>query len=313
MTMLNFPRYSNGVNLTAKELWVYQTTPLMAWLPSKHSENTLGTKTSLRFGSGMDYAESRLYQAGDEVRSIDWHVTARLGKPHTKIFIEEKHTTQCLFIDLTKSMHFGSQLLLKSIQVTHIASLLAWLSIKQNSIMAAVIYDGYDVIYCRPHTVKENAQTLIATLLMVLQKKRNKNTPLSWETALQKTQRFIKKYKKVILISDFYQLKEKERNIIRQWFPTHTLEFICVYDPLEQGQTHYQGSEWVSNDTKSFHIDFSKKKNKQILQHQHQIQHTQLLKFALRLQASVRVFTASRPLSEQLPGNNTDATSITSA
>lgn len=77
-------------------------------------------------GRGMEYAESRPYQAGDDVRALDWRLTARLGKPHTKLFREERERPVCLGVDLGLSSHFATRGVFKRVQLARTAALLAW-------------------------------------------------------------------------------------------------------------------------------------------------------------------------------------------
>jgi len=77
-------------------------------------------------GRGMEYAESRPYQAGDDVRALDWRLTARLGKPHTKLFREERERPVCLGVDLGPSSHFATRGVFKRVQAARTAALLAW-------------------------------------------------------------------------------------------------------------------------------------------------------------------------------------------
>ncbi|GAA3921310.1 DUF58 domain-containing protein [Litoribacillus peritrichatus] len=90
-----------------------------------------GTHHSNQRGRGMEFLESRHYQPGDDIRSIDWRVTARTGKTHTKVFAEEKEQPVFVLCDQSPYMFFGSKVRFKSVQATNIASLIAWSSLKQ--------------------------------------------------------------------------------------------------------------------------------------------------------------------------------------
>ncbi|GLQ30725.1 DUF58 domain-containing protein [Litoribrevibacter albus] len=90
-----------------------------------------GTHHSNQRGRGMEFIESRHYQPGDDIRSIDWRVTARTGKTHTKVFAEEREQPVFVLCDQSPYMFFGSQVRFKSVQATNIAALIAWSSLKQ--------------------------------------------------------------------------------------------------------------------------------------------------------------------------------------
>ena len=82
-------------------------------------------------GRGMDYLESRVYQAGDDIRNMDWRVTARTGQAHTKLFQEERERPTYLVVDTNDSLLFGTKNQFKSVLASQIAALLGWSSVHQ--------------------------------------------------------------------------------------------------------------------------------------------------------------------------------------
>lgn len=89
----------------------------------------VGTNRSVYRGRGMEFDEARIYQPGDDMRSIDWRVTARTGKMHTKLFHEERERPVLILVDLRASMRFGTQVQFKSVLASTIAAELAWVGI----------------------------------------------------------------------------------------------------------------------------------------------------------------------------------------
>lgn len=92
----------------------------------KVSTAQAGVRSSRFRGRGVDYVESRGYQPGDDIRSMDWRVTARSGKPHTKVFQEERERSVLLVLDHAPSMRFGTRVCFKSVQAARAAALIAW-------------------------------------------------------------------------------------------------------------------------------------------------------------------------------------------
>jgi len=119
---------SNGLQLCIDELLQYQPkSSLIDLSANKNLHGQLsGNYLARSKGRGMEFDEVRHYQTGDDIRAIDWRVTARTGKTHTKLFREEIERPVLIATDLGASMQFGSQLLLKSVQAAHIAALIAW-------------------------------------------------------------------------------------------------------------------------------------------------------------------------------------------
>src|SRR5471032_501120 len=96
------------------------------------------TQVSRFRGRGVDYVESREYQPGDDIRQMDWRVTARSGRPHTKLFQEEREQSILLIIDTNPSMRFGTRARFKSVQAARTAALLAWASVQSGDRVGAV-------------------------------------------------------------------------------------------------------------------------------------------------------------------------------
>lgn len=95
-------------------------------LPNNPSVYRTSGVRSLILGRGMEYEKSRKYEAGDDVRMIDWRVTARTGTAHTKVFQEDRQKAVYLLVDLTTSMRFGTQVAFKSVVAAETAALIAW-------------------------------------------------------------------------------------------------------------------------------------------------------------------------------------------
>ncbi|HET7557112.1 MAG TPA: DUF58 domain-containing protein [Rhodanobacteraceae bacterium] len=99
-----------------------------------------GAHTSHLRGRGMDYAESRVYQPGDDARAIDWRRTARSGRMHTKLFREERERSLLLMMDTHASMHFGTRVRFKSVQAARAAALAAWSAARAGDRVGALAF-----------------------------------------------------------------------------------------------------------------------------------------------------------------------------
>jgi uncharacterized protein (DUF58 family) len=116
--------------------------------------------TRLR-GRGIDFAEVRLYQAGDDVRTIDWRVTARKSKPHTKVFREERERPTIVAVDQRRAMYFGSRLRLKSVAAAEAAAILAWNGIDAGDRVGGLVFDDERESLLRP---KRSPRTVVRLL-----------------------------------------------------------------------------------------------------------------------------------------------------
>jgi len=117
--------YQTGVDVQLDELLSYKQQEKLQLQPTANAayQQLAGNYLSKIKGRGMEFAEVRHYQAGDDVRTIDWSVTARTGKAHTKLFHEEKERPVFILLDLSDSMVFGSQFVFKSVQACHLGAL----------------------------------------------------------------------------------------------------------------------------------------------------------------------------------------------
>lgn len=99
-------------------------------LPILSRAGCSGQQSSRLYGRGMDYAESRVYQAGDDVRRLDWRLTARSGKLHTKLFQEDREGSLLILLDTHPSMRFGTRMRFKSVQAARVAAAAAWYAVR---------------------------------------------------------------------------------------------------------------------------------------------------------------------------------------
>jgi len=105
-------------------------------------------------GRGMEFDESRIYQAGDDIRNMDWRVTARTNTPHTKVFREERERPVLLWLDLSSTMMFATRKKFKSIIACEIASLIAWSASKNNDRIGGLIFSEQEHIEIKPRRGK---------------------------------------------------------------------------------------------------------------------------------------------------------------
>ena len=201
------PNHSDGVTLNLDELLQYKAQSVR-WLPPAKSlwSQLNGQHESNRKGRGMNFSEVRQYQAGDDIRSIDWRVTARTGKAHTKLFSEEREQPVILFLDLSSSMIFGSTLLLKSVQLAHFASQLCWLTVAQKDRIGAVIDTGQEIIEIKPsasnHAPLRILQKVIEINNAALTNQDNHNDT-TLEHGLKSLHQLCPKGSDIIMLSDF--------------------------------------------------------------------------------------------------------------
>jgi uncharacterized protein (DUF58 family) len=162
---------SNGVDLDIKELLYYQNKTALIDLSARkniHGQMS-GNYLSRSKGRGMEFDEVRHYQTGDDIRAIDWRVTARTGKTHTKLFREELERPVLIATDLSASMHFGSQLLFKSVQAAHLASLVAWHAKNRGDRLGGIVFNQHEHLELKPRSRKEGVLHYLHALTAIHQ------------------------------------------------------------------------------------------------------------------------------------------------
>jgi len=238
---LNLPPFANGVDVSTKELLEYRGRSALIDLSSNsqiksHMAGTLVAKTK---GRGMEFDEARHYQIGDDIRAIDWRVTARTGKTHTKIYREERERPVILLVDLNHRQYFGSQLLLKSVQTCHLASLLAWSAVANGDRVGAVIFNDAEHRELKPRNRHHGALAVVEYLVKIHQQglaqfKENQQSENSFEQSCLRLRRVVKPGSLVFVLSDFSQMSDKAIKQL-QLLSRHNEIIGCqIHDPMEQ-------------------------------------------------------------------------------
>lgn len=157
-------------------------------------------------GRGMAFSEVRDYRVGDDVRDIDWNVTARQGKPHIKVFEEERELTLMLLIDLSASGAFGTRTMFKRELATEIAAVLAFSAASNNDKIGCVLFTDRIEKYIPPKKGRSHILRIISELLEYKPEGRGTDITLALEffSSVQK------KRCTAFLISDFIDMKEGE-------------------------------------------------------------------------------------------------------
>ena len=184
-------------------------------------------KTAFK-GHGMSFAEVREYQYGDDVRDIDWNVTARQNKPHIKIFEEERELTIMLMIDVSGSREFGTVTQTKQEQITQIAATLAMSGIQNNDKIGVIFFSDRIERYIPPQKGKKHVLAIISEMLQFEPKGRG--TDLN--RAIQYVSNAQKKRCTNIIISDFFDPHPFKQSL-QIASSKHDVIAIQVYDPRE--------------------------------------------------------------------------------
>jgi uncharacterized protein (DUF58 family) len=191
-------------------------------------ESLAGSYHSVFKGRGMEFSEVREYVPGDDVRNIDWNVSARMGHPFVKKFTEERELTVVLAIDASGSKRFGTESSTKMQLSAEISALLAFSAIRNNDRVGLLLFTDRVELFLPPRKSREHALRVLREILTM----RPQGSGTRIAQALEYLQRVVTKRAVVFLLSDFQD--EGYERIMRVVSRKHDLVAISVCDPREE-------------------------------------------------------------------------------
>ena len=253
----------------------YRAGELKLFARNKAQSQLAGSvKTSFR-GRGIDFEEIRHYQPGDDIRSIDWRVTARTGEAHTKLYQEERERPVLVVADQRPSMMFGTQCCFKSVQAADVASLLCWAALGQNDRVGGLVFNGQQHQEIRP----ARSKSAVLQLLSAIHKyntgehsthqkfDQSNNDTASINEVIKELRRIAKPGSALFIISDFIGLNEdgiKQLHLLKKHCDVNA---IFISDPMEKqlpARGGYQFTDgvkrqWFNTDNKQLVTAFKQR------------------------------------------------------
>lgn len=218
-----------GARQLARDIDLFSRSPARAQMQ--------GESRSRFRGRGMEFEEARLYAPGDDVRTIDWRVTARTGTPHTKVFREERERPVHILVDQRSNMYFGSQKLFKSVFAAEVAAILAWAALEgSDRIGGQIVGDNRETDF-RAKRSKHSVLSFIRELHQfnheLPAKAADTETKTDIAYMLSECQRLVRPGTAVFVISDFLDFDEEAQRSLSMIGRHADLTLIRVLDPLE--------------------------------------------------------------------------------
>lgn len=196
----------------------------------------VGQQQSHLLARGMEFAESRRYLPGDDVRNIDWKVTARSGKAHTKLFTAEKTRKVILSVDMRSSMFFATKGVFKSVQAATLAAHIGLKAAENRDQVAGIIFDGESFFQSKACLGKKGVFPVLYELA-----ERSKN--LKQKDALEKVKHMDEVFERMkkmatpgsalFMISDFRHLSDFAKNMLQQMAMRCQVYLFLIYDQVE--------------------------------------------------------------------------------
>lgn len=195
------------------------------------NDSFAGEYHSVFKGRGMEFDEVRPYQPGDEIRTIDWNVTARTGHPYVKRYVEERELTVMLVVDASASENFGSVKRFKRELAAELTAVLAFAATTNNDKVGLLIFTDQIELYIPPRKGRKHILRLIRELLAFEPKHSGTNIKL----ALDSVNRLLKRKAIVFLVSDFIAAPDSYRKELAITNQRHDLIAVDLSDPMEEG------------------------------------------------------------------------------
>ena len=256
----NVIKEGNGLSVSLEELMNMRR--YVPYMQGKKRQKTFscqaGDIKSAFKGRGMEFEEIRAYNLGDDVRDIDWRVTARKEIPYTKLYAEEKDHQIYVWLDLSAPMLFGSKKELKSVAASKIAALLGWVALENKDRFGCVIYDGAESHLYKP----QNSRAMLLAILKKIAQSGKKvlYKPAYSKEALLKSLKILEQSVKsrsgVFMLSDFTSVDEDVQKELAALSKKSKLYLVNIFDVLEENppkageyMAEYKGKRLIFDST----------------------------------------------------------------
>ncbi len=209
-----------------------------SFLPRQPVQSLLaGRRASRLRGRGLDFEEIRRYIPGDDIRTMDWRVTARTQKPHTRVYTEERDRPVLLAVDQRLSMFFGSRVAMKSVTAAEVAALGAWRAFGVGDRVGALVFNDSEIREIPPHRSRQRVMQILQAVLKMNHALRADGDiqpdPAMLNKVLEKVLRLAKHDYLVGIITDFSGANEDTKSLVTRMAAHNDVIALFIYDPLE--------------------------------------------------------------------------------
>lgn len=234
---LNQIKMSGKITITLDELLLLKADARgFSFLPRQPVDSLLAGRHASRLrGRGLAFEEIRRYQQGDDVRTMDWKVTARLRSPHVRVYSEERERPVLFLIDQRRPMFFGSRRAMKSVTAAEVAALGAWRALGSGDRVGGIVFNEAELVDLRPQRRQSQVLRLLQETVRLNQALAENEPPsgmLTLNHALEAARRCAHHDHLVVLVSDFDGADDETRRLVTQIAAHNDMLAIAIYDPL---------------------------------------------------------------------------------
>lgn len=207
-----------------------------SFLPRQPVNGLMSGRHSSRLrGRGLTFEELRGYRPGDDIRTMDWRATARLRKPHVRVYSEERERPVLLVVDQRSNMFFGSERTTKATAAAELAALAAWRVLAAGDRVGALIIGNQEIVEIRPHRSRENVLRICHEIVRVnneLKPANQSSAPEKLNEAFGRAVNVAKHNHLVVLATDYYGDNAETQRLAARLATHNDVVAALVYDPL---------------------------------------------------------------------------------
>lgn len=234
-----------------------------SFLPKQPVTSILAGRYASRLrGRGLNFEEIRRYLPGDDIRTMDWKVTARTRSPHVRVYTEEKDRAVVLVVDQRINMFFGTRDKLKSVTAAELAALGAWRAIDVGDRIGAVVFNDTELVDIRPQRSQKNVMSILGTVVQMNHElhadSRVEPNAGMLNRALEKALQLVPHDALVVMISDFFGVDEQTERLTARMAEHNDVLALLVHDPIRLRPAEQQVT--VSDGSLQVEIDFADKR-----------------------------------------------------
>lgn len=274
-----------------------------SFLPQQPVNSILSGRYASRLrGRGLNFEELRRYLPGDDIRTIDWKVTARTRKPHVRVYSEERDRAVMLVVDQRINMFFGSRDRFKSVTAAQLAALAAWRAVGVGDRVGAVVFNDSGLVDYQPRKSRANVMSILHTVVDMNQQLNVASTvesgPAMLNQALEKALRLSPHDVLVVIISDFDGADKRTEELTTRLTGHNDVLGLLIHDPMRQ--TPPRQSIVASDGARQMEVDFADRDTWQRLVDDYQQEQQAIAHFLRKLSAPLLMISNQGDVVDQV-------------
>jgi uncharacterized protein (DUF58 family) len=212
-----------------------------SFLPKQPIQSILAGRHASRLrGRGLNFEEIRGYLPGDDVRTMDWKVTARMRSPHIRVYTEERDRPVLFLVDQRSTMFFGSRRAMKSVVAAEVTALGAWKVLDQGDRVGALIFNDQEVVSIKPHRSRARVRELLGAVVKINHQLGTSNpsesttsNPEMFNQVLKQALQIAKHDYLICIVGDGFGMNEESKRLVTLLSAHNDIITVFIYDPLE--------------------------------------------------------------------------------